>query len=68
MAKALRMDLIEEYYSKYRARNLSRGGFMFRQRYTEISELWLNLTDEERKAVNIRFIQENLETQWEIIL
>ena len=59
----LRMDLIEQYYSLYRTRNISRGGADFRKAYVEISELWLELTDEERKAVNIRFIQDNLETQ-----
>ena len=59
----LRMDLIEQYYSLYRNRNISRGGTNFRKAYVEISELWLELTDEERKAVNIRFIQDNLETQ-----
>jgi len=57
------MDLIEQYYSLYRTRNISRGGADFRKAYTQISELWLELTDEERKAVNIRFIQDNLETQ-----
>ena len=57
------MDLIDQYYALYRRRNISRGGADFRKVYTQISELWLELTDEERKAVNIRFLQENLETQ-----
>lgn len=55
------MDRIEEYYQLYRKRNLSRGNnSQFRKNYEELSEMWLKLSDEERCAVNIRFIQENL--------
>ena len=61
MTQQLRMDLIGEYYSLYRRRNLSRGHVkQFREKYIELSELWLELTDNERTAINIRFTQDNL--------
>jgi hypothetical protein len=61
MTQQLRMDLIEHYYKLYKERNLSRGHVkQFREKYIELSELWLELTDNERTAVNIRFIQDNL--------
>lgn len=61
MAKQIRMDLIEDYYQLYRQRNLSRGvnNFQFRKQYEQLSLMWMELTDEERIAVNTRFIQDN---------
>lgn len=60
MAKTLRMDLIEEYYQLYRQRNLSKGNnSQFRKNYEELSRMWLELTNEERIAVNTRFVQDN---------
>lgn len=58
----LRMDLIEDYYQLYRQRNLARGvnNAQFRKQYEQLSLMWLELTDEERIAVNTRFSQENL--------
>ena len=58
----LRMDLIEDYYQLYRQRNLARGvnNVQFRKQYEQLSLMWLELTDEERIAVNTRFSQENL--------
>jgi len=58
------MDLIDQYYTLYRTRNLSRNhSTQFREKYMELSELWLELTDNERTAVNIRFIQDNLDAR-----
>ena len=57
----LRMDLIDQYYDLYCVRNLSGGNnAKFRQNYERLSLMWLELTDEERTAVNIRFVQTNL--------
>ena len=64
MAKQLRMDLIDEYYDLYRRRNLCRHNKDFRDNYTKISELWVGFTDEERIAINTRFIQDNLSLRW----
>ena len=63
MAKQIRMDLIEEYYQLYRKRNLAAGrsNSRFRAQYEELSVMWMELSDEERTAVNIRFKQDNLE-------
>ena len=55
-----RMDLIDEYYDLYRRRNLCRHTKDFRDNYEKISEMWLNFSDEERIAINTRFIQDNL--------
>ena len=60
MAKQIRMDLIDEYYKLYRERNLCRHTKDFRDNYETISELWVNFSDEERTAINTRFIQDNL--------
>ncbi len=60
MAKQLRMDLIDQYYDMYRRRTLCRHTKDFRDNYETISELWVGFTDEERIAVNTRFIQDNL--------
>ena len=60
MAKQLRMDLIDEYYDLYRRRNLCRHSKNFKDNYEKISEMWLNFSDEERIAINTRFIQDNL--------
>ena len=60
MKKKLRMDLIDEYYHLYRARNARVHGASFRQTYVHISELWDDFSPEEQHAVNIRFIQDNL--------
>lgn len=58
----LRMDLIDQYYDLYRARNLSSGNnSQFRKNYERLSMMWLELTDEERTAVSTRFRQENLD-------
>ncbi len=57
----LRMDLIDQYYDLYCTRNLSGGNnSKFRKNYERLSLMWSELTDEERTAVNIRFIQTNL--------
>lgn len=63
MTPILRMDLIDHYYNLYRNRNLSTRAHVkeFREKYLELSELWLELSDEERIAVNTRFIQDNLD-------
>ena len=54
------MDLIEDYYTLYKKRNLSRGNnFQFRKQYEELSLMWMELTDEERTAVTRMFQQEN---------
>lgn len=60
MAKQLRMDLIDEYYNLYRSRTLCRHTKDFRDNYAKISELWVNFSEEERIAINTRFIQDNL--------
>lgn len=60
MKKQLRMDLIDEYYRLYRARNAHLHGASFKDTYVHISELWDNFSPEEKAAVNIRFIQDNL--------
>lgn len=58
--KKIRMDLIEDYYTLYKKRNLSRGNnFQFRKQYEELSLMWMELTDEERTAVTRMFQQEN---------
>ena len=54
----LRMDLIEDYYRLYSKRNASEGHSEFRKNYERLSLMWLELTDEERTAVNVRFQQE----------
>ena len=59
MAKQLRMDLLDEYYSLYQRRNLCRHNKDYRDNYEKISELWLSFSDEERIAINTRFIQDN---------
>ena len=57
----LRMDLIDQYYDLYRARNLSGGNSsQFRKNYERLSLMWLELSDEERIAVSARFSQENI--------
>ena len=60
MKKQLRMDLIDEYYRLYRARNARIHGASFRQTYVHISERWDDFSPEEKQAVNIRFLQDNL--------
>ena len=60
MAKQLRMDLIDEYYKLYRERTLCRHTKDFRDNYAKISELWVDFSEEERIAINTRFIQDNL--------
>ena len=60
MAKQLRMDLIDEYYDLYRSRTLCRHTKDFRDNYAKINDLWVGFTDEERIAINTRFIQDNL--------
>ena len=60
MAKQLRMDLIDEYYDLHRSRTLCRHTKDFRDNYEKISDLWAGFSDEERIAINTRFIQDNL--------
>ncbi len=59
MAKQLRMDLIDEYYQLYRERNKCRHNKDFRDNYEKISKMWLDFSEEERIAINTRFIQDN---------
>ena len=60
MKKQLRMDLIDEYYRLYRARNARIHGASFRKTYGHLVELWEDFTPEEKQAINIRFLQDNL--------
>ena len=56
MMSQLRMDLLDEYCALYKERN-KQSPKAFRDTYTKLSEIWLDLSDHERTAVNIRIFQ-----------
>lgn len=60
MTKPLRMDLIDEYYNLYREQTLSHRSFNFKHNYELLGKMWIELSKEEKIAINHRFIQENL--------
>lgn len=47
----MRTQLIEEYCNIYSTRNNSTG-LTFRKNYTRLSEIWLELTEDERNKIN----------------
>lgn len=49
----MRKDLIDEYFRLYKERN-AQSNLKFRENYTRMSELWMDFSDEERRAVNRR--------------
>ena len=49
----MRKHLIDEYFALYKDRN-AESNIKFRENYTRMSELWIQFTDVERKAVNRR--------------
>jgi len=54
----MRRELINEYISLY---NSPREGVKSTKTYTRLSELWMNFSDEERAAINRRFL---IDTMW----
>ena len=49
----MRKHLIDEYFALYNVRN-AESNVKFRENYTRMSELWIQFTDAERRAVNVR--------------
>ena len=49
----MRKELLDEYMRLYNAR---RDTTTFKKTYTRLSELWMGFSDDERKAINKRFM------------
>ena len=52
----VRMDLLKEYCALYKERNTTNNK-VFRDNYTRLSEIWMELNPAERKALNTRLFQ-----------